>query len=602
MDSGDPRRIEPPAAAPVRPDAAKAPPPDAPVRPAASADPPHRAAPPPEPPAERPTRRFSRLSVRIMALSIFPVATIFGGLLYAGAYERTLIQAELASLGTQARMVAAAVAEAAVPPAEPDSEALEARVATLTLERLAGVTRARARLFDAEGRLLADSRALLRRGGTVREEDLPSDTTRRWLTNRVIDVYDWFFNLLAQSRERTPPYREKTDESAADFVEVKSALAGDARSYVRRADQGHLVLFYAAPIQRYKKVHGAVLLSSTSLDIDRLVRDVRLDILRIITVVTIFTVMLSFYLARSIARPINRLAAAADQMRRGRTRQVSIPDFTARQDEIGDLSASLTELTNDLWRRLDAIEAFAADVAHEIKNPLASLRSAIETLGKLKDPEKQKRLMDMIRDDVDRLDRLISDISRASRLDSELSRFQLEPVDVGRLLATLADVQATTAKPGEALVRVVVPASPALVARAVEDRLVQVFQNVIANAVSFSPPGGVIAATGAIEGDHVRVTVDDQGPGIPPGKERDIFKRFYSERPAGEKFGRHSGLGLSISQQIVEAMGGTIHAENLPGAAPGRAGGARFVIRLPRVRTGSVERRSGSAPRQQGRV
>jgi two-component system, OmpR family, sensor histidine kinase ChvG len=585
MDSGDPRRIEPPAAPAVRPDA----PPPAP-----SPDPPHRAAPPPEPPAERPTRRFSRLSVRIMALSIFPVATIFGGLLYAGAYERTLIQAEIASLGTQARMVAAAVAEAAVPPGQPEAEALEARVATQTLERLAGVTRARARLFDAEGKLLADSRALLSPGGAVREEELPSDTTRRWLTNRVIDVYDWFFNLLAQSRERTPPYREKADESAADFVEVKSALAGDPRSYVRRARQGYLVLFYAAPIQRYKKVHGAVLLSSTSLDIDRSVREVRLDILRIITVVTIFTVMLSFYLARSIARPINRLAAAADQMRRGRTRQVSIPDFTARQDEIGDLSASLTELTNDLWRRLDAIEAFAADVAHEIKNPLASLRSAIETLGKLKDPEKQKRLMDMIRDDVDRLDRLISDISRASRLDSELSRFQLEPVDVGRLLATLADVQATTGKPGEALVRVIVPASPPLVARAVEDRLVQVFQNIIANAVSFSPPGGVITATGAVDGDHVRVTVDDQGPGIPPGKERDIFKRFYSERPAGEKFGRHSGLGLSISQQIVEAMGGTIHAENLPGAGGSETvGGARFVVRLPRVRTGSVERRSG---------
>jgi two-component system sensor histidine kinase ChvG len=289
-------------------------------------------------------------------------------------------------------------------------------------------------------------------------------------------------------------------------------------------------------------------------------------------------------LGRSIARPINRLAAAADAMRRSKTRDVAIPDFTEREDEIGDLSAALNDLTNDLWQRLDAIESFAADVSHELKNPLASMKSAIETVTRIKDPEKQKRLLDMVREDVERLDRLITDISRASRLDSELSRIKLTPVDLGRLLGALADIRNTAAAsaPARPTVRLVLPGRDKLQARADEDRLVQVIQNVLGNAESFSPPGGVITIGGTIDGDYVRVAIEDQGPGIPPGKEKDIFRRFYTERPAGEKFGTHSGLGLSISQQIVEAMGGTIHAENIE-HPDGRIAGARFVIRLQRA-------------------
>ena len=293
---------------------------------------------------------------------------------------------------------------------------------------------------------------------------------------------------------------------------------------------------------------------------------------------------MAFYLGRSIARPINRLAAAADAMRRSKSRDVAIPDFTEREDEIGDLSAALNELTNDLWHRLDAIEAFAADVSHELKNPLASMKSAIETVTRIKDPEKQKRLLDMVREDVERLDRLITDISRASRLDSELSRLKLSTVDVGRILGALSDIRntAAAAAPGRPTVKLVLPGRDKLAARTDEDRLVQVFQNVLVNAESFSPPGGVITVTGAIEGNFVRIAIDDQGPGIPPGKEKDIFRRFYSERPAGEKFGTHSGLGLSISKLIVEAMGGTIHAENLR-HPDGSVAGARFVIKLTKA-------------------
>ncbi len=525
-------------------------------------------------------RGFSRLSVRIMALSIFPVATIFGGLLYIGAYERSLVEAELNSLGTQARLFAAAIAESAVP--APEDQPLDRQIAAQVMRQLAANTAARARLFDPDGRLIADTRTLRRPYGDVEVEDLPSESAMGWFTGKIVALYEWFFNLLTRDRETFPIYREERDESAGAFIEVKGALAGESRPFIRRIEHGEFVLFYATPVARYKKVQAALLLSSSSADIVRSVRQVRLDIMRIVAVVTVFTMLLAFYLGRSIAQPINRLAAAAEAMRRSRSRRVSLPDFTQRQDEIGDLSGTLNDLTNELWRRLDAIESFAADVAHELKNPLASIKSAIETAVRLNEPEKQKRLLELVREDVDRLDRLISDISRASRLDSELSRIAPAPIDIARLLATVRDIYAAGVDPSRPSVRLVLAEREKLVARGVEDRLVQVFQNVLANAVSFSPPGGVITVHAGLDGEFVRVAIEDQGPGIPQGKEQDIFKRFYSERPAGEKFGTHSGLGLSISQQIIGAIDGTIRAENVIGA-DGRVAGARFVVRLPRA-------------------
>ncbi len=534
------------------------------------------------PPPRRKPRKFSRLSFRIMALSIFPVATIFGGLLYLGAYERSLVESELNSLSAQARLFASAVAEIAVPSGPADDESIDPQNAAQVMRQLAGATNARARLFLRDGRLSADTLTLRRPYGDIIEHELPVESTGRWLTDSIFEVYEWFFNLLARDRGLIPVHKEQRDESAADYPEVRLALAGESKATIRRGEYGEILLFFAVPVQRYKKVEAALLLSTSSAEIERSVRQVRLDILRIIAVVTVFTVMLSFYLARSIARPINRLASSAYAMQASRSRQMTLPDFTERQDEIGDLSAALNDLTGELWRRLDAIESFAADVAHELKNPLASMRSAIETVAKLTDPEKQKRLLDMIHDDVNRLDRLITDISRASRLDSELSRISPERVDIRRLLETLSDIHAAAFVAERPTIKLILPKGEALVAQAVEDRLVQVFQNILANAVSFSPPRGVITIAAAVAGATVRVSIDDQGPGIPPGKEKDIFKRFYSERPAGEKFGTHSGLGLSISKQIVEAIGGTIHVENLR-APDRRITGARFVIALPRA-------------------
>nr|WP_281354726.1 HAMP domain-containing sensor histidine kinase [Roseospira navarrensis] len=290
---------------------------------------------------------------------------------------------------------------------------------------------------------------------------------------------------------------------------------------------------------------------------------------------------MSLYLSGTLVRPLTRLARATDRVRHAHGDHRDIPDYSRRRDELGELSAALIEMTAALSARMDAIERFAADVAHEIKNPLTSLRSAVETVARVTDPDQQRRLMSVILDDVERLNRLISDISDASRLDAELSRIQSEPVDLTRLLGALADVHATTASQRGITVRFVGPRDGRpLMVNGIDSRLGQVFQNLLANAISFSPDGGTVTLTAAREGRFIVARVDDSGPGLPPGKESAIFDRFYSQRPAGEKFGTHSGLGLSISRQIVESHRGAIRGETRTDGA-GHVAGARFTVTLP---------------------
>jgi two-component system sensor histidine kinase ChvG len=295
------------------------------------------------------------------------------------------------------------------------------------------------------------------------------------------------------------------------------------------------------------------------------------------------TILLSLYLAQTIAQPVLRLAAAAERIRRGyRPQTQQIPDFTGRGDEIGELSGVLREMTDALHQRMDAIERFAADVSHEIKNPLTSLRSAVETAARVRDPQQLQRLMSVIQEDVQRLDRLITDISNASRLDAELSRAEAEPVDLGRMMQALADMYETTRLPNGPVLKVEMPAGAELHVPGVEDRLVQVMRNLIANAQSFSPPDGTIRLKASRTNGFVEVQVEDDGPGIPESKMTAIFDRFYTERPKGEKFGTHSGLGLSISKQIVEAHRGTIRATNrYSDDGTKKVLGARFTVRLP---------------------
>jgi two-component system sensor histidine kinase ChvG len=337
----------------------------------------------------------------------------------------------------------------------------------------------------------------------------------------------------------------------------------------------------AEPVQRDRQTVGIVLLTRDAREIDASLYAVRMSILALFGLALLLTVILSWYLARTIARPILRLALAALAMREGQGRGEAVPArLLARRDEIGALAQAFADSAAALWARMDAIERFAADVAHEIKNPLSSIRSAIETLRRIDDPVQRARLLSIIDQDVRRLDRLISDISDASRIDAELSRAATEPVDVVPILTALAEIHEATRGPDDP--RLVLDlVDERLVVRAIGDRLVQVLQNLIANALSFSPKRGVITLRARERGAMVEIVVDDEGPGIPEARLEHIFERFYSERPKGERFGQHSGLGLSISRQIVEALKGRISAENRRDAT-GRVIGARFIVLLPR--------------------
>jgi len=340
-----------------------------------------------------------------------------------------------------------------------------------------------------------------------------------------------------------------------------------------------MVLSVAVPVQRYKQVLGALMLTRNSDNIEKALREVRIDILKVFAVALGVTIFLSLYLAGTIARPVRRLADAAERVRHGHHRQHEIPDFGSRGDEIGELSRALKDMTEALWERMDAIESFAADVAHEIKNPLTSLRSAVETAARVSDPAQQKKLMDIILDDVERMDRLISDISDASRLDAELSKAETDSVDLAPLLSNLID--ARNEMSGR---KINFSSDGDLVIDGIESRLGQVFANLLDNALSFSPPVGSVSVNASSQGNQDRqvcITVDDEGPGLPEGKLDAIFERFYTQRPETEKFGTHSGLGLSISRQIIETHNGIITAENRTDASGGVIG-ARFKISLPK--------------------
>ncbi len=522
---------------------------------------------------------MSPITRRILAVNILALLILAAGMLYLADYRRGLISAELAALRTQTELFAAALGEGT---AMADAAGVEAFVPTVTtrmVRRLVEASGTRARLFSDDGTLLADSRLLVGPGGTVQIEELPPPPTSEQRLNQVLEAVVRMFDRRPETGG-LEIYMEKPVEVAADYSEIMLALQGEVADGVRAVPSGGTMLSVAAPVQRYKQVLGALMLSKSSREIDAAVLDVRLEILKIFAGTLVVTVLLSLYLAGTIARPLLRLAAAAERVRRDRSLEHTIPDFSTRSDEIGVLALALREMTEALRLRMGAIERFAADVAHEIKNPLSSLRSAVETAARVNDPEQRRKLLGIIEDDVCRLDRLINDISDASRLDVELARAQAIPVNLRDLFAVLVDITEVVATQRNVHLRVDMPGQQPLVVRGLETRLVQVFRNLLANALSFSPPGGQVRIRTVCDKTTVITEVVDDGPGIPEGKEKSIFERFYTERPLGEKFGTHSGLGLSISKQIVEALEGTIYAENRR-RRDGTVCGARFVVRLP---------------------
>lgn len=529
---------------------------------------------------DRPRRLISPLTRRILAVNILALALLGGGLLYLGEYRNNLIDAELKALGVQAEMFAAALGEGAVVVDSPYGQRLASEIADQIVRRLVETTGTRARLFLKNGILVADSRRLMGPGGIVHIEELPPPGDHGGIFPAALEIYDRLARRLTRD-EALPLYKEKPRQHARDYREAMKALSGESSHAVRSAGGDSMILSVAVPVQRYKQVLGALMLTRGSHTIDNALLEVRLDILKIFAGVLAVTFLLSVYLAGTIVRPIRRLAKAAEQVRRDHGRHQVIPDFAGRNDEIGDLAESLSEMTEALWRRMDEIENFAADVSHEIKNPLTSLRSAVETAARLKDPEQQRKLMAIIQDDVGRLDRLISDISDASRLDAELSRAETEPVDVGAMLATLADMHRTTAEDGLRIhLQITATDDSPLMVDGIEGRLGQVFLNLLDNAISFSPKDGTIGITASLDDGWIRIDLDDDGPGLPTGKEEAIFERFYTQRRESEKFGTHSGLGLSISKQIVDAHGGQLSAANRT-RPDGSVLGARFTVRLP---------------------
>ena len=525
------------------------------------------------------------LTRRILAVTLVAPVLLALGLLFLDEYEDSLIATELEALRTEGELIAASIGEGAVV-IESESEAfgafmpagatrrIDPAVARQLIRRLAELADVRARLYDRGGALVADSRLLTGPGGEVRVVDLPPAENGP-MAELMRQSIAWVEDLIGLD-DSLELYLEQANGTAYDFAEIINALEqGEPGSAVRIDPNGQKVLTVAVPVQFYKQIVGALFVSGGDATIEARLFEVRSAILTIFAWTFVVTILLSLYLAGTIARPVRRLAEAATRVRAGRNRQHAIPDLSKRGDEIGALSSALRDMTESLWLRMDATEQFAADVAHEIKNPLTSLRSAVETVARVQDPEQQKRLMGIIQDDVTRLDRLISDISDASRLDAELSRAETEPVHLSTLLNALAEITNSDDSAEAPKVEVSMPPGDDLSVLGLEGRLAQVFRNLIGNAVTFSPPGGKIFIRAGRELRFIRIEVEDQGPGIPQGKEKEIFSRFYSERPEQEKFGTHSGLGLSISKQIVEAHGGTIHAETVS------QGGARFTVRLP---------------------
>jgi two-component system sensor histidine kinase ChvG len=552
------------------------------------------------------SQSFSSLTRRIVFLNLTGLVALVVGVLYLSQFRAGLIDARVQSLLVQSEIIAGAIAASATVetdsitidperllelqtgesygPSDESQSGIEfpinpERVAPV-LRRLVSPTKTRARIYDRDGVLILDSRNLYGRGDVLRFDLPPPDTEKPGLMERsFIAVRRWF------GRGDLPLYKELGPENGKGYPEIEQALNGLHASMVRVNDRGEVIVSVAVPVQRFRAVRGALMLSTQGADIDDMVEAERLAIVKVFLVAAAVMVVLSMLLAGTIAGPVRRLADGAERVRRRIRSRVEIPDFTRRRDEIGDLSGALREMTNALYTRIEAIESFAADVAHELRNPLTSLRSAVETLPMAKTEENRKRLLDVIEHDVKRLDRLISDISDASRLDAELQRQEAAQVDFAKLLDALVtaaneirtnDVNVTLAFEG---------GSPAAFkAPGHDSRLGQVVSNLIDNARSFSAVGGTVRITCRRFKNEIEIVVDDDGPGIRPEALDKIFERFYTDRPH-QGFGQNSGLGLSISKQIVEAHGGSIRVENRTSVAAAgqepRVLGARFVVRLP---------------------
>ncbi len=570
----------------------------------------------------------SSLTRRIVTLNLGGLIVLVIGFLWLNNFRADIIAARSQSLSTQAGIIAAAVAASAavdtdttividpdklldLAPREgagvtgrddesPEFSINPERIGPV-LHRLVTPTHTRARIYDRDGQQLLDSQTLSphqsARGDAT---DAPNEDTtwaeRAWWVIR---------HFLGPAAEPSPALGWSADGKA--LPEVAEALAGKTSSVTRVNATGETIVSVGVPIQRSSIVRGALILSTRGGDIDRVIASERWGLLRFFLVIAGVMLVLSLSLANTIGEPVRKLADAAERVRRGIKSRQQIPDFTNRTDEIGHLSRALNDMTQALYSRIDAIESFAADVAHELKNPLTSLRSAVETLPRVKSVPARERLMEIMQHDVRRLDRLISDISDASRLDAEMARVDSALVDMAKLVSAVTSMLADSPRSRGIRLLTTIEGdrsddSSDFLVMGHDSRLAQVITNLIDNACSFSQPDGEVrirmrrTSTGAArDGGNaeswIEIAVEDDGPGIPADAIERVFDRFYTDRP-NDGFGQNSGLGLSISRQIVQAHSGQIYAENrlprLQSDMPSddevvsRHGiGALFVVRLP---------------------
>ncbi|MHB9879770.1 ATP-binding protein [Pacificimonas sp. ICDLI1SI03] len=502
------------------------------------------------------SRRWS-LTTRILAVNLFAVLMLAGGVLYLDSFRVRQIDQRVEALRGGAALIASSLGEGV---AEDDDAA--------TLRQAAAVGRttgARVRIYGPDGTKLMDNWDII--GPTY---TLIDPATEPWRKNAA-RFLDRMIDALVGAR-RVPRLDVALPDRASTFPEIEEARrTGRVADRVRLAPDRTPVTFAAAPLDDGR----VMLLTQNARDVTTDVRSERATLFLVFLGVLGLSLLLSSFLARTIVRPLRRLAIAAQRVRLGRARDVTVPRFQLRRDEIGELARSLSDMTTALRMRIDATEAFAADVAHEIKNPLASLRSAVEGMGRVEDPQLRQQLLAIVTADVDRIDRLISDISNASRLDAELSRTRFEPVDLGNMLEGIVGLYEERGLPRGIELALARPAAGTVRVMGDPSRLAQIVRNLIDNAISFSPDGGLVQVSAARGRHSVVMRVEDRGPGIRPDAEEKIFQRFYSERPEGEDFGQHSGLGLAICRSIVEAHDGKLNVETR------KNGGARFIAKFP---------------------
>ena len=499
------------------------------------------------------SRRWS-LAHRILALNLLTAVLVVLSTLYLDVFRN-----QLSKERTQQTRIRTSIAAAAL------NEVPQQHWPGL-LARISGTTRDRFRLYGADGRLIVDSWSL-----TGPSYELRDPSTQKW-TKDVARALDRGFNFIVGARSLDDYAEPPVDRLQAWPEAVRARSRNRAATKVRNAPDLTPVISAAVPFDG-----GALLTTTNDRSFTAAVRRQRGVILAAMTAVILLSVLLSVFLARTIVRPMRRLALAAHRVRLGRSREVRVPRLPSRSDEIGLLARAVSDMSQSLRQRIDNMEAFAADVTHELKNPLASLRSAVDGLDRVEDSDLRHKLMVIAREDVGRLDRLINDISEAARTDAELARATFDRIDLGPLIEQLAHSWETRRETGDARIAFARPRKDSAVVMGKPDRLARAINNIVDNAISFSPPGGLIEIAATRVGDEVRIRIDDEGPGVPPEAREAIFNRFHSVRPEGEEFGRHSGLGLAIARAIVEGHDGEIDVQDRDDAPSG----ARFTIRLP---------------------